>query len=355
MRLGAVAAVAVVGLVTLQLVGSTGSQATTGVPPAVPPAGSAYLGAWLQPTAQGAGNQYGSRVELGDLDTFDGNLGRPLGLAHVYVTWGQTIPLSVLSAIASTGAIPVVDLSCAPGTVGESGDAMIASGAMNATIDSYASELSSYGKPVFLRWFKEMNLVHNPGNSLCLGTTNVAQAGHGFVQAWDEMVGQFQSQSYSTSNVSFVWCPSAGAAGPPSTFSSFWPDVANGATSDGYGVSWIGFDDYYRAPNPDNNPTQSIAALVAQVQTAYTTELALPAAGALPMMWGETGAYADQAQYLQTLETTVPTDWPDIKALLYFDGSSDENWTLYDVAGDLGLDAFTTLANTPYFEYPFNG
>jgi hypothetical protein len=131
--------------------------------------------------------------------------------------------------------------------------------------------------------------------------------------------------------------------------------VANGAPSDGYGVSWIGFDDYYRAPNPDNNPTQNIASLVTQVQTAYTTELGLPAAGSLPMMWGETGAYADQAQYLQTLTTTVPTDWPDIKALLYFDGSSDENWTLYDVAGDLGIDAFTAMANTPYFEYPFNG
>ena len=152
--------VAVIGLLTLQFFGSSGSQATTGVPPAVPPSGSAYLGAWVQPSAQGTNSPYGSRVELGNLDTFNGNLGRPLGLVHVYVTWGQPIPLSVLSAVANTGAIPVVDLSCAPGTVSESGDAMIAQGMFNSTIDGYASQLSAYGKPVFFRWFKEMNLIH---------------------------------------------------------------------------------------------------------------------------------------------------------------------------------------------------
>ncbi len=347
--------VAAIGLLTMQFVGVSGSQASNGVPPAIPPPGSAYLGAWVQPMAQGTNNSYGSRVELGNLDTFNGNLGRPLGLVHVYVPWGQPIPLSVLSAIASTGAVPVVDVSCAPGTVSQPGDAMIAQGMLNSTIDGYASQLSSYAKPVFFRWFKEMNLIHNVGNSLCLGTTNVAQAGLGFVQAWDEMYLRFQSQSFSTSNVSFVWNPSAGAAGPISTFSAFWPSVANGAPSDGYGVSWMGFDDYYRAPSPDSNPTQSIAALITQVQGAYATELALPGASALPLMWGETGAYADQSQYLQTLVTTLPTMWPDIKALLYFDASSDKDWTLYNVSGDLGVDAFAALANSPYFEYPFNG
>jgi hypothetical protein len=123
----------------------------------------------------------------------------------------------------------------------------------------------------------------------------------------------------------------------------------------------MGFDDYYRAPSPDSNPTASINVLLGssgQVATAYSTEVALPGASPggtpLPMMFGETGAYADQAQYLQTLATTLP-NYPDIKAVLYYDGASDKNWILYDVAGDLGIDAFVTLANTPYFEYPFNG
>ena len=171
-----------------------------------------------------------------------------------------------------------------------------------------------------------MNLTGLSRTAGCLGSLGAT----GYIQAWQHIWTIFQDQG--ASNVAFVWCPSINGA---SYASAYYP-------GDAY-VDWIGWDGYDRK--------QSSSVTLAQFQPFY----AYWAPHGKPLVIGETGATTDQQSYLAALATALPTDMPDVHALLYYDSKSDSDWTLVDTPGDLGADQFTDLAQTPYFEFPFAG
>ena len=283
------------------------------------PTTSAYLGAFVAPHEAEALAQSDVRQELAQMGNFDGTLGRPLGLVHVYQPWSSPVKTSVLAALASTGATPVVDWTC-------SSDAAIINGSQDALISSYADSLKAYGRPVFLRWFWEMNLVAQPRAVGCLGTLGAA----GYILAWQHIWTIFQNQG--AANVAFVWCPSINGA----TFgSSFYP-------GDAY-VDWIGWDGYDRRQDPT------------MLNTLFLPFYANWITHGKPMMIGETGATIDQATYLAQLTAVLPVTFPGVKAILYYDSRSTSDWTLVDTPGNLGASAFTSMGQTPYFGFPFVG
>jgi hypothetical protein len=312
----AVAAGAGVGTLLVGPAGKVG--ATTGSPPAVPSSG-AYLGAFVVPHVNQSAAQADVRLELADLSDFDGAVGRPLGIAHVYQSWRTPVRTSVLAALAATGATPLVDWTC-------TSDASIVNGSQDALITSYADALAAYGRPVFLRFFWEMNLVG-------LNRTKTCQAGlgaAGYVQAWQHIWTLFHQQG--ATNVAFVWCPSVR---DPTEAAAYYP-------GDGY-VDWIGFDGYDRTQDP-----------VGTIAT-YTPFYDHWIGHGKPMMIGETGATTDQATFLADLRTALPTTYPGIKALVYYDSKSSIDWTLADTAGNPGLSTFVGIGQTSYFEFPFVG
>jgi hypothetical protein len=73
------------------------------------------------------------------------------------------------------------------------------------------------------------------------------------------------------------------------------------------------------------------------------------------MMIGETGATTDQASYLANLATALPSTFPGIKAVLYYDSQSTSDWTLVNAPGNLGLSRFIAMGSLAYFSYPFGG
>ncbi len=178
-------------------------------PPAVPTS-SAYFGAFVAPHEGETQAQSDVRLELAQLGNFSGALGRPLGLVHVYQPWSNPVKVATLAALASTGATPVIDWTC-------TSDVSIANGSQDALITSYATALKSYGRPLFLRWFWEMNLVALPRASGCLG----AQGSVGYIQAWQHIWTIFHSVG--ATNVAFVWCPSINA---PATAAADYPGDA---------------------------------------------------------------------------------------------------------------------------------
>jgi hypothetical protein len=295
--------------------GSAGAG-TPLVPPAVPATG-AYLGAFVAPHQSLSQAQSDVRLELSEIGNFDGVLGRPLGIVHVFQNWKSPVRNSVLGAIAATGATPIIDWAC-------TSDASVISGSQDNLITSYARSLAAYGRPVFLRWFWEMNLVNEPRNASCLGTGGAA----GYVQAWQHIHAIFETVG--ATNVAFVWCPSIQST---NFAAPFYP-------GDQY-VDWIGFDGYDRRQDP--------SIITTQFQPFY--EHWLP--NGKPMLIGETGATTDQAPYLAALASEVPAALPGIKAVIYYDSRSTSDWTLVDAPGDLGLTQFIELGDLPYFDYPF--
>lgn len=298
--------------------GTAGAAVVAGPPPAVPTTG-AYLGAFVVPHDNQAVAQADIRLELDDLGDFDGAIGRPLGIAHVFQAWKSPVRTSLLAALAATGATPMVDWTC-------TSDASIIDGSQDALITSYADALAAYGRPVFLRYFWEMNLVQLRRTQTCLAGLGPA----GFVQAWQHIWTIFQQQG--ATNVAFVWCPSVRDT---TEAAAYYPGDTD--------VDWIGFDGYDRTQDP------SI------ITSVYGPFYQYWAPHGKPMVIGEVGATTDQATFIQDLGNALPTTYPDIKAVLYYDSVARIDWTLTDSPGNAGFSAFVALGQTPYFEYPFAG
>jgi hypothetical protein len=278
---------------------------TTGVPSSgvapVAPATGAYLGAWLQPnTSQpGTGTFAG---EQGALAQVQGALGRPLPLLHLYVGWDAAAPVARLHAIQANGSIPILDWGCPPSA------AAVASGSEDAHIVQMASALRTDGRPLFLRWCWEMNLVTaHPGVD---GPTT-------FVAAWRHIWTLFHD--HGVSNAAFVWCPALRGRNP----APYFPGDAQ--------VDWIGVDGY------DN-------AGVGDFASVFGTFYATWSGQGKPMMVGETGApAASQVAYLDSAGRELPT-MPAFKAWVYFDAVGPTNdWRLTPA----GLQALVRLSQSP--------
>jgi hypothetical protein len=379
---GAVLAGAVLAGVGV-LAASPASGATTLSPPAIPPAGQAYLGAWVLPNGAGP-YPFNSRIEteLANLGEFQAELGRPLGLVHVYQNFDQPMSNSILNAISSSGAIPIIDWSCLTTTGTAANTTQIVKGTFDAQIKAYAEQLKAYGKPVFLRWLWEPNIdpglggLSKPTCVHIVGNTPV-QDGAKYVAAWKHIWNIFKGTGgVGATNVAFVWNP--GLAGTISVpmLTAFWPGY--------HYVDWIGLDGYSR-PNSQQADCIPANATFAQMWKATAcTDLYDTLAGSgfaksgpatspqLPMMIGETGATNPssdpnhQRDYLEGNTGSILQDFqgnmfPDIKAISYYDGTNPElgdngTWTLSSQVASggtapSGLAAFAILGASPKFSF----
>jgi beta-mannanase len=291
--------------------------ATALKPPPIPSKG-AYLGAYVK--ARPSANLGAQREELRELPSFDRTVGRRLRIVHIYTAWKNPAPVQEMTTVSSDGAFPLVDWSCSDS------DASVAAGGDDALIRAYARALKAYGKPVFLRWFWEMNFTGTSATGVqavrdrrCLGVNGAS----GYVAAWRHIWSIFRGVG--ATNVAFVWCPGLGGQADPV---NFYPGSAY--------VDWIGIDGYDRQGLGEHGFSTLFA-------TFYKTYLA----EGKPIMVAETAATAaDQAQYLQGILTSAPL-FPDIKAVVYYDAAGPAaNWAL----GDSGLIAFSRLARSSYFQ-----
>jgi hypothetical protein len=353
--------------------------------PAVPPAGNAYLGGWVQPN--GPGPYVGTtraETELSTLGEFQAELGRPLALVHVYQDWDQPVSNSLLNAISSSGAIPVIDWSCISGTGNDGTTTRIAqSSEFDSQIMAFADQLKAYGKPVFLRWLWEPNLDASNIYASCeqVGSSpNGTADGNMYQLAWTKIFNIFRvpgSPHYQgATNVSFVWNPGLAGNISPSFLQDFWPGYQD--------VDWIGIDGYSRPTPQQQNCVQAQPSFEQIFAATGCTNLYATLSGpnfagsgtskgTLPLMIGETGAVNNtnapnhQAAYLSTSTASIMNDFanndfPDIKAINYYDGTNlnlgaNGTWTLqpqpFSPGGSApsGFAAFAQLAASPNFSY----
>jgi hypothetical protein len=300
--------------------------ASAGGKPAIP-SGAAYLGAWVNPhppvskpskSQRASGSTPSGDQEIAQLPAFTNQVGGRVQILHVYSEFTVPLPVATLNAIASYGATPLLDWAC--------GDVQaITAGKDDNVITTYADGLRTFGKPIFLRWYWEMNL-NDKAHQRCGGGSSDPAS---YIAAWQHIWKIFQTQR--ATNVAFVWAPS----GLPSKLppSAFYP-------GDQY-VDWIGIDHYDDHGSPATG-TGAVDALFGAFYRQWSGH-------GKPMMIAETGAQpADQAGFLNGLQQALPASYPDFKALVYFDSPGTSGKGPYNLQG-AGTTAFASLLRDPYF------
>jgi beta-mannanase len=253
------------------------------------------------------------------LADFEAHVGRSMALSMHYHGWNKTFPGGDEADDAAHGRIPVIAWNCGVP------NARVASGLEDTNIAEHADALAKFGRPVFLRWFWEMNLpdtsngrtaCHDPSTDDPNGRFNAAQ----FVAAWRHVRGIFVARG--ATNVVWVWNPSSSPGGAPSP-ALYYPGDSN--------VDWIGIDEYDRTD--------------VSFDDTFTLYAALSAHGK-PILIAETGATeANQRAFFQRAVPALESSFPLVKGLMYFDSAGAVDWHL---SAD-GLGEFTTMAAAPYF------
>jgi hypothetical protein len=343
-----VVVVAVGGLVAILAAGtpSVGAASQAAGPRVVPassvvPSSGAYLGIFYAP-----GGDVSPRSEVASVaSTLDPLLGRNPAIVSLYQGFGPyVIPNDVLNQVVySQHALPLISWSC-----GNVPDSDINAGIYDHQIALYAEQLKTFGSPVLLRWFWEMNLQPSvPGtvnrNTTCLGQgLSPAQQAVQYQLAYQHIWTIFHQVG--ATNVGFVWSVSSSRYNTPLNAASFYPGNQY--------VDWIAADGYDR-PSDFQGP----GAFAYQFSAWYNEFVSY----GKPLMVSETASptsylgqtvqppqppKTEQQAFLTGIEQSLPTQFPAVKALVYFDAPTDlANWQL----GDLGMAALTHLASDPYF------
>ncbi len=297
------------------------------------PSNCAYFGAWVNP-ARGPTDAVSVNTYT---TTLEAQIGQKLRVHMHYYGWGtpgatasQSIPSFPDQAMIddeNAGRVSLVTWGCT------SLNATVATASLTADVEDYnlivatAQAVKAFQKPVFIRWFWEMNLGNKPQ---CSGIGTAAQQGANYVAAWQNIYNIFKAQG--VTNVSWVWNPGGAAADP---------DPAPYYPGNNY-VDWIGFDGYDKIEALD----------FGGVFNHFYQEFA---ADGKPMIIGETGECPNlQQAYLNSAVAEIAGrtnsggySFPLVRGFLYFDspGQYTCNWN-FDAEGMTGFQA---MGADPYF------
>jgi hypothetical protein len=259
---------------------------------------------------------------------FEAHAGRPVSIVHLGAEprWIEPFQPTPLNMTKARGAIPLISMGSNGATLAE----LEKGGAKEPAMKTWAKEVAAYEKPFFLRWDWEMNLK----SSTKFPWVNEARANPAsFVRAWRNIHDIADSEG--ATNITWVWCPNVSY--PESTaLSSLYPGNAyvDGTCIDGYnrgtksGGSWTSFYNLFAG--------------------TYAELTSLSFEGrAKPIMVGETASTesgGSKPEWIaEALGTTLPKQFPAIKALVWF------NWNITEEGAqwDWPIESPVTTPTTP--------
>lgn len=261
-------------------------------------ANSIYWGAWIK---NSAGEAPWSMAAASKFEQITGkrvsviNWSSPFYLSDCngYCTF-QT---SQFNTVRDHGSIPFFSWNPGPGG-GNFTDAKIAAGSQDTYITNWAKAAKSWGHPFFLRFAWEMNAPWFPW-----GVGNNGTTAADYVAMWRHVHDIFDSVG--ADNVTWVWCPNVDPYNRRTPMGSVYP----GPTY----VDWTCLDGYNGA-----NPWTSFSGLF---KSSYDKITGMLATGK-PMIVGETAsteAGGSKAQWITAMLSKLPTEFPKIRGLLWFD------------------------------------
>jgi hypothetical protein len=278
-------------------------------PPGAP---GALFGAYVQ----GAGN--GADAQMAAVESRERDIGRRLAIDHHFYPWEKEFPTAREDADLEAGRTPMISWN---GTLNLGIDL----GLQDDLIRTRADAVKALPGKVMIRWMWEMD-----------GRRKANDSGHPalYVAAWRHIHDVFAAEG--ATNVQWVWCPNATAFNDGGTAPSFYP-------GDEY-VDWICADGYNWAPGRAGDQWRSFA-------TIYSAFYAWGMAHGKPLMVGEYGAQernpGEKAEWLTDARQALKTQFPGIRAVLYFDANHDYDWRVS--TSPESLAAFRAMANDPWF------
>ncbi len=249
---------------------------------------------------------------------FEALIGRTMAIDHYYEPWGNIFPTFRESWDLANGRIPMISF-------GKTKTTDITSGRHDAYIRARANGIEALGRPVFIRWFWEMDGSRN---------ADVAVSPSAYIAAWKYLRAMFTAEG--ATNVAWVWCPNASGFEDGSA-QSFYPGDDQ--------VDWVCSDGYNWYPS-DNRAYQSF-------EEKFQAHHDFAVAHGKPAMAGEYGSQempeaGRRAQWLRDAADAVQHRLTNMLAVVYFHSySADYNWQFYDEPD--ALDAFADMGALPYF------
>ncbi len=220
----------------------------------------------------------------------------------------------------------------------------IAAGKHDVYIQQVAAGAAAYHYPFLLRVLEEMDGNWYPWGYSVNGNTNPAD----FVTAWKHIVDIFRKEG--ATNVQFVWCLSAGVLNA-SRISQYGDTLKQIYPGDDY-VDWVALDGYGALAGTPGNTLQVV------FQPAYEF---IKANTHRPIIFYEVGASENprdpmgKANWItEGFLTTIPTVFPDVKAVAWFDGPADngkEDWAV-DTSQN-SLNAWKQVVANPLYQASF--
>jgi hypothetical protein len=282
------------------------------------PAGGVLLGASISSEIR---NLAAERLAVEELERA---MGRSLDIHHNFYTFDEAFPTDVERSDLEAGRIPMISWNGRGVTT-----RAIAAGRYDDLITQRARDTKALGQPVLLRWFWEMD-----------GRKKAEWAGtpDEYVAAWKHIVGIFRTEG--ADNVRWVWCPNASAFNDGEA-QAFYP----GADF----VDWVCGDGYNCAPGRPGDDYRSFKEI-------FSGFYLWAAQQNKPIMVGEFGVQerkpGEKAAWITAAREAIKTDFPQLKAIVYFSANKDYDWRL--TTSESALAAFRQMANDPWFNLGVN-
>ncbi len=256
--------------------------------------------------------------DMGAVSKFEETAGKKLSMVNFFSPFANCsskcsfykFPTEPMENIRQHGAIPVFSWSSQsiPSSLNEPDFQL--SDVIDGTYDSYIREFAEdardWGHPFFLRFNWEMNGNWFPWSD----GVNGNQPGE-YVTAWRHVHDIFTAAG--ATNVSWVWCPNVD---PTNKLQS---SVASDYPGDEY-VDWTGLDGYNWGPAKGGWTSFN------HLYSATYHAIADTVAPSKPMMIGEIGSTeqgGSKASWISEALTAIPSEYPKIRGLLWFDSFDD--------------------------------
>ncbi len=301
------------------LVPVTPSSTTTTTSPPVEVQTGVLLGASTSPENRG------SAEERSAVESLEQRIGRTLDIDHNFYTWDEAFPTEHERWDLKGGRIPMISWNGRGVTT-----RAIAAGQYDALIKQRARATAALGERVLIRWFWEMD-----------GKKKAEWAGtpEEYIAAWQHIVSTFRAEG--ADKVRWVWCPNASAFNDGEA-QTFYP-------GDDF-VDWTCADGYNWAPGRAGDEYESFTDIFGGFYGWATLHNK-------PIMVGEFGVQernpGEKAQWITTTREVIKTDFPLLRAIVYFDADKDYDWRL--TTSDSALEAFRQIAHDPWFNLGIMG
>ena len=304
------------------------APATSGAAPRpigpLSPGTGAWFGATVNPDrGDGVGGGMG---EIGARESF---LGRRYDIINRFYAFDEAIPTSLESWDASMGRIPMITWGAGADTI------ELRTGVHDAWLRAQADRLAAFGEPIFLRYYHEMEAGYR---------SSEVHSAADMIAAWRHVHEVFQQRG--ATNVVWVWCPTAWSF---VTRSPWPPDYYPG---DAY-VDWIAADGYNWYPRPGSQ-WRSFTQVFDPFYDWASTKTK-------PIMIAENGVMEDPAQaarkaaWITSSRDLLPSAYPMIEAILYFDTQMTRNGFTHTWPVDTSQNAYNAyraMGQDPYFNPP---